>query len=92
MNIKMENPQLTSTQKSFKEKQLNIRQIFFKVIKALSIPLPPNAPHQTMRNGSPNNNILDLGEGMECIKFVGNSLLGVIFMFVLIIGAYNPQT
>ena len=57
MNMKMENPQLKSTQKSFKKKQLNIRQISFIVLKTLSILLPLNAPHQTMGNDSPNNNI-----------------------------------
>ena len=35
--------------------------------------------------------ILDLGEAVGWIKFVGNSLLGVFLMFILIVGPYNPQ-
>ena len=35
--------------------------------------------------------ILDLGEGMGWVKFVGNSQLGVFLMFILIIGPYNPK-
>ena len=43
----MENPQLTSTQKKFKEKQLNIRKISFS---------PQNIEHFAPAKGTTSNN------------------------------------